>query len=442
MRKAHFLKPWFDHGLRRVFAIIVAVALLSAVVPRNGVRAQQPAGFAKLSVALQQELTASDLLVWSNPSKGTVQVLIQTVGPVSAGLLAAVTVYGGSVVRQFTSINGILAQLPKTNVLTIAARSDVERMSADHLAQQSSSHLEAATGANVVRSSVGGISNLDGTGVGIAILDSGIMAGHSDFKNAWGASRVVASKDLVSSNTNLTVFEALLGIVIQIVGDLLGLLFGNNSNDDGYGHGSHVAGTAAGRAAASGSSRGYMGIAPNANLIDVRVLDSRGLGQTSDVISGIDWVIANKTAYNISVMNLSLGAASAESYLTDPLCRAVRRAVASGITVVAAAGNYGSSPFELYGSITSPGDDPAVITVGSANTHQTDARGDDTVNMFSSRGPTRGYSFDATGTKQYDNLLKPDLIAPGNKIVSAESSGCYIAKQYPQLCVSGSGSTG
>src|SRR5215831_1352599 len=174
--------------------------LLAVALPRAQLQAQQPSAFSKLSVALQQELTGSDLLVWSNPSRGTVRVLIQTFGPVSADLLLAITLNGGLVVRKFSSINGLLAELPKNNVLAIAARTDVERMSADHLAQQSSSHLEAATGADVVRKSVSGVSSLDGTGVGIAFLDSGIMAGHSDFKDALGLSRIVASKDIVSSN--------------------------------------------------------------------------------------------------------------------------------------------------------------------------------------------------------------------------------------------------
>ena len=111
-------------------------------------------------------------------------------------------------------------------------------------------------------------------------------------------------------------------------------------------------------------------------------------------------MIANRSALNIKVMNLSLGANSTESYLTDPLCRAARRAVAAGITVIAAAGNYGQSEngLERYGSITSPGDDPTVITVGAVNTHQTDSRGDESVTYFSSRGPTRGSLIDSAGT--------------------------------------------
>jgi len=323
--------------------------------------------------------------------------------------------------------------------MTVAARVDVERMTADHLAQQSASHLEAATGSDKVRqlNLLGaGFTGLDGTGIGIAVLDSGIMSSHSDFSNWLGLSRVTASTDIVSSNSNLAQFEIKLGLLS--LGLNLNLL--GSSNADAYGHGSHVAGTAAGRSIGSGTSRGFEGSAPNANLIDVRVLDGSGLGQISDVIAGIDWVIDPKSLYNIRVMNLSLGATSSESYITDPLCRAARRAVAAGITVVAAGGNYGASPngLERYGSITAPGDDPSVITVGAVNTHQTDGRADDSVTYFSSRGPTRGSFVDESSVKHYDNLLKPDVIAPGNRIVSVESRGSWFAQNYPQSHTSGS----
>src|SRR5205085_5535275 len=105
----------------------------------------------KLSVALQQALTSNDAQVWSSPSQQTVRTLIQTNGPVSAALRSAITAAGGSVVRQFTSIDGLLAELPKSQVLAVAARDDIERLTADHLAQQSASHLETATGADLLR---------------------------------------------------------------------------------------------------------------------------------------------------------------------------------------------------------------------------------------------------------------------------------------------------
>ena len=163
------------------------------------------------------------------------------------------------------------------------------------------------------------------------------------------------------------------------------------------------------------------------------------------MLAGIDWVIYHGREYGIRVMNLSLAADSEESYLTDPLCRAVRSAVAAGITVVVAAGNYGkdANGQESYGSITSPGNEPSAITVGSVNTHQTARRIDETISRFSSRGPTRGGYVDLLGVRQPDNLLKPDLVAPGNKIISALSTDEYgyqlnsIVSQYPQLIVNG-----
>jgi serine protease AprX len=426
---------------RKTILSITIVLLLTSAFPRRRAQAQSPSAISKLSTAVQQILNSGTTLVWANPATQTIRVLIQTFGPVDSGLLTAIGQNGGSVVRQFASIDGVLAALPISSVLAIAALPQVERITADHLAQETSSHLEAATGADQVRSYgfLNTISGLDGTGVGIAVLDSGIMSGHSDFSNGLLSSRVAGSTDIVSGNQNLSQFESQLGL-----GTLLGGLLNLSllaSNDDGFGHGSHVAGVIAGRSSASWGSRGYMGIAPNASLVDVRVLDGLGLGQVSDVLAGIDWVMAHRAAFNIRVMNLSLASSSTESYVTDPLCRAARRAVAAGITVVAAAGNFGSSPYETYGSISCPGNDPTVITVGSANTHQTDQRGDDTVNFFSSRGPTRGYQLDASGNKQYDNLLKPDLVAPGNRIISVQSAGCTLINQYPGLHQSGSGST-
>jgi subtilisin family serine protease len=290
--------------------ILLILALFVAALPRGEAQAQQPSAVNKLSSALQQALGSNINSVWSNPDRQTVRVLIQTAGPVQTSLITAITLQGGTVVRQFSSINGLLAELPKNRLLTIAGRADVERMSADHLAQQSASHLEVVTGASLVRtynSLYQKYTGLDGNGVGIAILDSGIYAGHSEFGslgNLLGLSRVTARTDTVSSNTNLVQYLLRLGIVSGVL-DLIGL-----ENKDGYGHGTHVAGTAAGQSAASGAARGFNGIAPNASLIDVRVLNGRGLGQTSDVIAGIDWVIANRVSRNIKVINLSLGAAS------------------------------------------------------------------------------------------------------------------------------------
>ena len=120
---------------------------------------------------------------------------------------------------------------------------------------------------------------------------------------------------------------------------------------------------------------------------------------------------------------MSLGAPAIDSYKNDPVCRASRALVDAGIVVVAAAGNNGkdANGNKVYGQIHSPGNEPSVITVGAANTFGTDSHADDAVATYSSRGPTRSSYTDANGVKHYDNLIKPDLVAPGNKLIFAES---------------------
>src|SRR3712207_3747081 len=150
--------------------------------------------------------------------------------------------------------------------------------------------------------------------------------------------------------------------------------------------------------------------------------------------------MAHGQRYRVRVVNLSLGAPAVDSYKTDPLCHAVRRLADAGFVVVAAAGNDGKTSTERYGAdaktyglIHSPGNEPSAITVGASNTFGTDARGDDGVATYSSRGPTRSFWTDDAGTKHYDNLVKPDLVAPGNKLVYAEALDNRLVAANPSL---------
>ena len=174
----------------------------------------------------------------------------------------------------------------------------------------------------------------------------------------------------------------------------------------------------------------YGGIAYEAKIISLGVLDASGQGQSSNVVGALDWCVANKAAFNIRVINMSLGTPAKDSYKNDPLCLAARRAYSAGIVVVASAGNRGKNTLgqKLYGGIDSPGIEPSVITVGAANTFGTNTRSDDNIATYSSRGPTRGYATDLSGTKYYDNLVKPDIVAPGNKLIGATSPSS-IGKQ-------------
>ena len=175
----------------------------------------------------------------------------------------------------------------------------------------------------------------------------------------------------------------------------------------------------------------FKGVAPNANIVNLRVLDANGNGQESDVIAAIDEAIALKDKYNIRVINLSLGHPVYESFKLDPLCQAVEAAWKAGITVVVAAGNMGrdNSLGTLgYATINSPGNDPYVITVGAMNAKNTPWRSDDKIASYSSKGPTL-----------LDHVVKPDLVAPGNNVVSLLASpDCTIATEHPETLISAS----
>ena len=173
-------------------------------------------------------------------------------------------------------------------------------------------------------------------------------------------------------------------------------------------------------------------MAPGASSVNLKALGADGSGDTADVINAIDWAVANHRAYNIRIINLSLGHPVLESYLDDPLCQAAQRAVDAGILVVAAAGNFGKTQDgrPVVGGIVSPGNTPAVLTVGAVNAKATARRSDDVMATYSSRGPT-----------SIDGVLKPELVAPGNRIAAAAAPGSYLARTYPERIIAGEGSS-
>ena len=232
----------------------------------------------------------------------------------------------------------------------------------------------------------------DGTGIGVAIIDSGITV-NEDFK-----------KSLVYSQSFVP---------------------GDPTTADKFGHGTHVAGIIVGSGFNSSSNSKYQfgGAAPAVSLINLRVLDANGNGTDSAVISAISRAIALKNTYNIRVINLSLGRPVMASYVNDPLCQAVEAAWKAGITVVVAAGNEGrnnSGGNRGYGTILAPGNDPYVITVGAMKSMSTTSRNDDLIASYSSKGPTL-----------IDHVVKPDLVAPGNQVISIQAAGSTLATSYP-----------
>ena len=269
--------------------------------------------------------------------------------------------------------------------------------SVDHLSGDARvrrfSVTNAATGATQVWSGIAGLGGYTGRGIGVAVIDSGVTA-HAALRG-----RVVAEFDFTGKQ---------------------------GSPVDKFGHGTHVAGIVAGN-----DTGDYAGIAPGAHIVSLRVLGSDGSGDTSDVISAIDWAIEHRSQFALRIINLSLGHPIFESYRDDPLCQAVQRAVDAGMVVVAAAGNFGKTEDgrPIVGGVISPGNSPAALTVGALNTVATPQRSDDVMATYSSRGPTF-----------IDGVLKPDVAAPGNKIAGPAAPGAYLTQTYPERIVSGEGS--
>ena len=226
---------------------------------------------------------------------------------------------------------------------------------------------------------------ITGAGVNVAVLDTGVQA-LPDFSG-----RMVDGVDLSG---------------------------GNNPWQDDYGHGTFVAGLIAGNGASSNGA--YTGEAPGAGLVSVKVAGASGQTDLANVIAGVGWTIANRSADNISVLNMSLGYLPIASTVVDPLDQAVEQAWESGITVVTSAGNSGPG----NGTVTSPGDDPLVITVGSVDDGAQANPANDTMTTFSSVGPTNP-----------DGWFKPDLVTSGRSVVSLRDPGSTIDAQNPSARV-------
>lgn len=255
-----------------------------------------------------------------------------------------------------------------------------------------------------------------GTGIGVAVIDSGITV-VTDLQSSSnvqipGAPAIPAERPAPGAH----------GRVVYAAS----FVPNTNAGTDQFGHGTHVAGLVAGNGKSSTGNKystSFYGIAPDANLIDLRVLDANGQGTDSSVIAAIEQAIALKNQYNIRVINLSLGRPIWESYTQDPLCQAVEAAWKAGIVVVVAAGNDGRdlamNPMG-YGTIDAPGNDPYVITVGAMRTMETPAIGDDLIASYSSKGP----SF-------IDQVAKPDIVAPGNLVISLRFPNDSLAVNNP-----------
>jgi serine protease AprX len=215
----------------------------------------------------------------------------------------------------------------------------------------------------------------------IAFVDSGIEAGRGDF-----GGRVLAALNMTS--------------------------LPNNSPGDGSGHGTLVAGLAA------GSALHHTGAAPTAGIVSLDVMDDQGMARTSDVIAAAQWILKNHKQYNIRVANFSLHSGTPTSFRWDPLDKAIEKLWFSGVVVVAASGNQ-SKAGQPTPMAYAPGNDPFVITVGALDLHNSTDPDRADMAPWSAWGRT------------LDGFAKPELSAPGRAISGPVPAGSALAKQRP-----------
>ena len=305
-------------------------------------------------------------------------------------LEALVARLGGRVTLDLHIINAFAAELPAPAVAPVAGADGVRWVSLDAPVVKTdctdcvdTSRVQNAYDRAIRADQVwaGG----QGYGVGVAVVDSGVNPGQ-DLYTTMGRARIVGAAAF-NGGWNQTIY-------------------------DGYGHGTHVAGIVGGDGGASNGA--YIGVAPAANLINVKVSNDEGAASASNFVAGLQWINDNRDRLNIRIVNISLNSTTKESYHTSPLDAAVEILWFNKIVVVVSAGNKGE-----LGALYPPANDPFVITVGATDDHGTADLGDDTMASFSAYGRTES------------GFLKPDLVAPGSNIVSllsARNSG--LAQQH------------
>jgi len=312
-----------------------------------------------------------------NPGQ-IVQVIVQK-SAVTADAEDLVVDLDGQVTQDLGIINAFAAEMTAQSAVELSRMETVRWVSLDAKVVSSacSQCIDTANLANAYISTIkadkawNNSPYLQGKNVGIAIVDSGINPS-GDLYTTMGVNRQVAN---VYFNTDY-----------------------NQNTSDGYGHGTHVSSVAAGDG--SDSNGKYIGVAPMANVINVKVTNDDGSARSSDVIAGLQWILNNKSTYNIRVVNISFNSTVAESYHTSPLDAAVEILWFNKIVVVTSAGN------QATGILYPPANDPFVITVGATDDKGTTSLSDDVVTSFSAYGTTS------------DGFVKPDLVAPGRNIIA------------------------
>jgi serine protease AprX len=366
-------------------AVLAAALSWMVTVPTAGT----PAGASPLTAVVDPALHAV---------QGTVKVIVQGTSSVES----AVRRMGGTVTHDLPLIGGFSATVPARDVQRIAHVPGARAITLDR-----STHVQGVTLGENPRGSTNNIPNVyrkvthadqlanvgaRGQGVTVALIDTGVTA-MPDVANGLQTVSVDPLGQVTTPCVNFT---------------------DEPTCDDSYGHGTFMAGLIIGDGTSSNGQ--YTGMAPRAKVISLKIAGADGSSDVSTIIAALQWVVLNKTTYNIRAINLSLGTDSTQSYHVDPLDFAVEQAWQSGLVVDVAASNRGPAA----ATISDPANDPFVITVGAVDDKGTSTLNDDVLPNFSGRGPT------AT-----DGLAKPDIAAPGAHLVSLAAPGATITTQFP-----------
>ncbi|MFN2642999.1 MAG: S8 family serine peptidase [Actinomycetota bacterium] len=358
---------------------------------------------ANLVVAFVVAASIAAIPVRGDTGSPFISVLVRKIVPGDTQPEQEVIRLGGRVGRPLSIINGFTATVPATSLAVLKQSHNIHSVSLDRVVRpmHAVDGFDGATDVGsmynttkIVRAQDLWRNNITGRGIDVALIDSGVVP----VNGLSAGDKVVNGPDLSfeSQTDNLRYLDT-------------------------YGHGTHLAGIIAGRgndAYTTGSYTNhdyFVGVAPDARVVNVKVAESSGATDVSQVIAAIDWVVQhrNDNGLNIRVLNISFGTESAQSYVEDPLAFAAEVAWRSGIVVVAAAGNEGSSAT----SLSDPAYDPYVIAVGADNPNGTPDTSDDVIPSWSSRG---------------NGQRNPSLVAPGQSIVSLRDVGSSIDANHPE----------
>ncbi|MDZ4825189.1 MAG: S8 family serine peptidase [Actinomycetota bacterium] len=326
------------------------------------------------------------------PTRGSAMVPVVVAGvTATAAVDDAVRQAGGTVTAPLPVVDGVAATVPASRLADLAAAPGVRAVTADRAASFADNTFDPETVASpfvrsTTASSAWSTGNY-GAGIGVAVLDTGV----SPMPDLAG--RLVHGPDFSGEGTVV----------------------------DTFGHGTVMASLVAGNGADSAAREGgaIAGVAPAAHIVAVKVAGANGATDVSTILEAMHWIATYRDQFNIRVVNLAWGVPSTQSVALDPLNYAVERLWDLGIVVVVAAGNSGPQ----FGTVTKPGDDPVVLTVGAYNDRGDASPGNDNIPQWTSRGPTQ------------EGVAKPDVVAPGRTILAGRSYGSAVEHANPKALV-------